>query len=197
MAELGHWPTIYQIVYALYPHPLGRRTLMHRTGITESTVRTHLNKLRAAGLVTMAKEGTALTPSGTQAFTALFEHVLHVGELKLSDLALDRYNAAAWIREVGDALRESWRYRDAAVREGATGVLLLSQRADGWGLSDDVRPLAKKNPNDAAYLERTFDARPGDGAAIAFGPTRRIAQSGLWRVLAELFPIPARKERKR
>ena len=160
MTELGHRPTVYQIIYALHLHPLGRRTLVHRTGITESTVRTHLNKLRAAGLVTVAKGGTALTPLSAKAFTALFERVLHVGGLKLRDLALDHHNAAAWIRGAGNALWESWRYRDAAVREGATGVLLLIQRADGWGLSDDEKPLAEQNPNDAAYLQRTFDAQP-------------------------------------
>lgn len=197
MTELGHRPTVYQLVYALHSHPLGRRTLVHSTGITESTVRTHLNKLRAAGLVTMAKEGTALTPKGTKAFTALLEQVLCVGQLKLSDLALDHHNEAAWIRGAGDALRESWRYRDAAVREGSTGVLLLVQRANGWSLSDDAKLLIKQNPHDASYLQKTFDAQPGDGVIIAFGPSRRIAQSGLWRVLAELFPTQTRKELQR
>jgi len=193
MTELGHGPTVYQLVYALYPNPLGRRTLVHQTGVTEMTVRTHLNKLRVTGYVAMGKGGTALTPSGLKAFATLFERVIHVGELDLKDLALDRHNAAAWIHNVRDGFQESWRYRDAAVREGATGALFLVQRSGSWSLSDDVKPLAKQNPNDAEYLQRIFDAQPGDGTIIAFAPTRRIAHNGLWRVLMELFPIKTRK----
>lgn len=194
MAELGHLPTIYQLVYTLDGRVLGRRTLVQHTGITESTVRTHLNKLNASGWVTMAKGGTALTPSARSAFSTLFERVPQVSVLKLKDLALDRHNAAAWIRNVKDAFHESWRYRDAAVREGATGALLLMHRADGWGLSDDKRPLAQQNPNDADHLQHVFAAQPGDGAVIVFGSTARAAQRGLWRILVDLFPIPTQKE---
>jgi DNA-binding MarR family transcriptional regulator len=194
MKKLGHWPIVYQIVHALDSSPLGRRTLVQRTGITEMTVRTHLNKLREAGYVTMAKGGTALTPAGRAAFETLLERVRHVAALKLKDLALDRYNAAALLRRVGDGFRESWRYRDAAVREGASGVLLLVQRADGWRLSDDPAPLGRQNPRDAAYLERVFDAQPQDGVVVAFGPTPRAARGGLWSVLVEFLPIQLKKE---
>lgn len=194
MAELGHLPTIYQLIYTLDGHALGRRTLVQRTHITESTVRTHLNKLRALGYVTMAKGGTALTPSARSLFSTLFERVPCVSVLKLKDLSLDHHNAAAWIRHVRDAFHESWRYRDAAVREGATGALLLLRRPEGWGLSDDKRPLAQQNPNDAAHLQHVFAAQPGDGAVIVFGSTARAAQSGLWRILVDLFPIPTGKE---
>ncbi len=191
MAELGHLPTVYQLVYALDQHALGRRTLVQRTGITESTVRTHLNKLRTAGYVKMAKGGTTLTPAGRRAFQRLFERVPRVEELPLKELALDHKNVAALIRGMGERFRESWRYRDAAVRAGATGALLLIRRQSSWTLSDDPTPLARQNPHDASHLERAFafDSQPGDGMVIVFGPTRRVAAGGLWCVLTELFPM--------
>ena len=192
-----HRPTIYQLVYELHKQPLGRRTLVARTGITEMTVRTHLNKLRASGLVTMAKGGTVLTAHGRKTFAQLLERVLYVGELQLRDLALDRHNEAVWIRGAGGAFQESWRYRDAAVREGATGALLLIHGPRGWRLSDDVKPLATQNPQDAEHLQRMLPALPGDGAIIAFGPTRAAACRGLWSVLVDLFPIKTRKESKK
>lgn len=196
MNELGHSPTIYQLIYELHKQPLGRRTLVTRTGITEMTVRTHLNKLRAVGLVTVAKGGTRLTAHGRKTFAQLIEKVLYVGELKLRDLALDRHNEAVWIRGAGDAFQESWRYRDAAVREGATGAILLIHRPEGWRLSDDVKPLAKQNPHDSEHLQRMLPALPGDGTIIAFGPTRVAACRGLWSVLVDLFPTKTRKESK-
>jgi hypothetical protein len=119
--------------------------------------------------------------------------VLSVEELQLQDLSLDRHNLAALIGGVRDAFQESWRYRDAAVREGATGALLLLYQADGWRLSGDAKPLAEQNPHDVERLERTFDARPGDGAVIAFAPTRRHACRGLWSIIAGLFPFESLK----
>jgi len=192
--ELGHLPTVYRLVYALDQRTLGRRTLVERTGISEMTVRTHLNKLRRAGLVKMAKAGTTLTPKCLETFEKLFECVISVGELELEELALDHHNAAAVVRRL-ETLRESWRYRDAAVREGATGALLLVKRPDGWGWCEDPTPLGEQNPHDAPYLEHCVKAHPGDGLIIAFGPSVEPARRGLWSVLVELFPLFQRKPR--
>lgn len=190
MRDLGHLPTIYQLVYALDERALGRRTLVHQTGITESTVRTHLGKLRDAGYVKMAKAGTSLTAQGLGTFEPLFDLVKHVTELELSELALDRHNVAALLRRADEPFRESWRYRDAAVREGATGALLLVKRPEGWALGDDAAPLARHNPNDAAHIdERAPGPRLGDGLVISFGATPQVARAGLWRIIAELVPF--------
>lgn len=186
--DLGHLPTVYQIVYALNRGTLGRRTLVELTSISEMTVRTHLGKLRRAGLVEMSKAGTTLTAKGLATFDKLFERVVSVGELELEELALDRHNAAAVVRRL-ETLRESWRYRDAAVREGATGVLLLVKRPDVWGWSEDPMPLVEQNPHDASYLESRVQAQAGDGLIIAFGPSLSLARYGLWSVLVELIPL--------
>ena len=200
-ADLGHWPTVYQLVWALNRKTLGRRTLVARTGITESTVRTHLNKLRRAGLVKMAKAGTSLTAQGLEAFSALWAGVRWVGALPLepstSALALDRHNAAALVAGAADKLKESWRYRDAAVREGATGALLLIKRPEGWAFGDEPHPqpltLGARYPEDAAHVERALSEagarpQPGDALLVAFGPDPQAARAGLWRVIVELFP---------
>jgi len=200
-ADLGHWPTVYQLVWALNRKTLGRRTLVARTGITESTVRTHLNKLRRAGLVKMAKAGTSLTaPPG----------VRWVGALPLepstSALALDRHNAAALVAGAADKLKGSWRYRDAAVREGATGALLLVKRPEGWAFGDELEPqpltLEARYPETAVQIERALSGagtrpQPGDALLVAFGPDRQAARAGLWRVIVELFPPPTETETRK
>jgi DNA-binding transcriptional ArsR family regulator len=189
-AELGHLPTVYQLVWALNHRALGRRTLVEWTGVTESTVRTHLNKLRRAGLVKMAKAGTSLTAQGLEAFAPLFGNVCWTGSLALQDLALDRHNAAALLTAMAGKFKESWRYRDAAVREGATGALLLVKRPDdGWAFSDEPLRLVERYPEDAAQIEKALpQAQPGDALVVAFGAEPREARAGLWRVIVELFP---------
>ena len=190
ISELGHLPTVYQLVWALDKRALGRRRLVERTGITESTVRTHLRKLQAAGLVKMAKAGTSLTALGFDAFTPLFERVRWTGSLALRELALDLHNVAALLADSAEGFKESWRYRDAAVREGATGALLLvKRRGDGWAFGDEPLKLAERYPEDAAQLERTLpQTQPGDALIVAFGVECREARAGLWRVIVELFP---------
>jgi DNA-binding transcriptional ArsR family regulator len=164
---------------------------VEKTGITESTVRTHLRKMRRAGLVKMAKAGTSLTAQGLEAFAPLLERVRWVGPLALGELALDHHNAAALLANFREELKESWRYRDAAVRAGATGALLLVKLSDGWAFSDELLPLKGRYPTDAAKLEETLShAEPEDALVIAFGAEPHEARAGLWRVIVELLPLP-------
>ena len=177
----------YALLYALREGSLGRRTLVRQTAITEMTVRTHLEKLRALGLVAMAKGGTSLTPSGLEAFKSGLRRIAHVGPLPLAELALDHYNAAALVTQAKDALKESWRFRDLAVRAGATGALFLTRGPDYWHLSDDARPLNEKNPRDAQTIESRYAARPDDGLVIVFSADKTRASLGLWEILTTLI----------
>jgi DNA-binding transcriptional ArsR family regulator len=181
------------LIYALREGALGRRTLVQRTGITESIVRTHLEKLRAAGLVAMAKAGTTLTPPGLRTFNEKIQRISHVAPLPLSELALDRFNAAALVAQAGDALREGWRYRDLAVRAGASGALFLTRGSEHWHMSNEERPLHDHNPQDAETIEALYPAaRPGDGLVIAFSAEKTLAGLGLWETLTALITISER-----
>lgn len=189
MPDLGHLPTVYQIAYALDGRALGRRTLVRRTGVTESTVRTHLNKLRDAGYVTMAKAGSALTAAGWDHFTPVLEQVTPVPEIALNGLSLGGHQAAALVASAEADLPTTLRLRDAAVREGAAGALLLVKRGDDWALSDDDRPLSERDPADAAHIEDVTRDRTETSLIVAFGATPQVARMGLWRIVVELLPL--------
>ncbi|HED04301.1 MAG TPA: ArsR family transcriptional regulator [Candidatus Fraserbacteria bacterium] len=175
------------LIYALRQGPLGRRTLVSRLGIGESTVRTQLEKLRAAGYMSMAKAGTSLTAAGQELLQGQLRKISQVGPLQLSELALDRWNSAALIAEAQDSLSEVWRYRDLAVRAGASGALFLVRGPSYWHLSDDARSLEQHNPRDAREIEARYPARPGDGLVITFSD--RVAPAGLalWEILTALI----------
>jgi predicted transcriptional regulator len=182
----------YQLAYFLKTTPLGRRTLVQCTGLTESVVRTELGKLEAQEFVRFAKAGTTLTPTGKTHFEELFRRVPRIEELDLAELKLDRFNRAAQIRRGGVAL-QTWRLRDLAVREGATGALFLIQREKHLCLVDEARPLAHHNGRDASLLQAHFsDLQAGDLLVIVFAPNRATAGAGLWRILSEIVPIGER-----
>jgi len=183
----------FQLLYALHDQPLGRRTLVEKTGITEMTVRTHLNKLRDAGLVSMAKSGTELTDKALNGFGEILGAIDKVAEVSIEPLSLSTANVAAHIQGHAEAADRTLHFRDAAVRAGATGAILLIWDGEGWSFSEDADALRENNPRERDLLSAQFEGRSGDVLVIAFGSTMPIAQAGLWNVIAEMMPIDLEK----
>ena len=171
------------LVYTLKGGPLGRRTLVDRTGFSESVVRTELNKLEARGLVQFAKAGTTLTEEATRSFAGLFSRVRSVASLELGSLSLDACNRAARVGKLPDE-SPSWQSRDLAVREGATGTLLLRQGAEGLAMPDGDGSFRERNPAAVQQIEEAFGRLDeGDYVVVVFAPDDARAAAGLWRIL--------------
>lgn len=176
-----------QLAYLLNRESTGRRTLVKRTGLTESTVRTQLNKLKAQKYITSSKAGTTLTPKGRRAFKSILERVKWIGELTLAELKLDRFNSAALITGVG-CLEGLWKYRDLAVRAGATAALFLSSVRGDLHFVDTGHRVSKQNPKDARLIKEVFKAADDkDLIAIVFAPRRAEANKGLWGIIRRLL----------
>ncbi len=177
----------YQLLYELRATPLGRRTLVKRTGLTESVVRTELEKLEAHKLVSFSKLGTALTARGRRFLSEKLGAIIDVREAQLKNLMLDRYGRMAHVRGAADGF-SAWLYRDIAVREGATAALFLAKRKGALCFIEEHEALAKQNPEDSEMLERAFPSlKNGDLIIIVFGPEKRAAARGLWAVLWALL----------
>jgi len=177
-------PIVSQLVYLLHREITGRRTLVKRTGLTESTVRTQLNKLKTQGYILSSKAGMMLTPKGRRAFQPILNRVKEVCELDLTELKLDRFNSAALI-EGTKRLEEPWKYRDLAVRAGATAALFLSCVRGDLHFADTGHKVSKQNPKDAYYIKKVFrGARDGDFIVIVFATQRAEANKGLWQIIS-------------
>lgn len=173
----------YQLLYELRDAPLGRRTLVERTGLTESVVRTELEKLEAQGFVSFSKLGTALTAHGRRFLIKKFSSIAAVRDVQLHNLMLDRYARMAHIRGAADGF-SAWIYRDIAVREGATAALFLTKRKGMFCFIEEQEALATRNPDDSQVLEEALpDFKNGDLLVIAFGRERSAATRGLWAAL--------------
>jgi hypothetical protein len=180
---------LYQLLYTLSDGILGRRTLVDKTGITEMTTRTYLNKLRNLGWVKMEKAGTSLTSKAKHALVSYFDSVDAIHHLNLSGLTLYPANASALLKSCGNSLENSLFLRDAAVRAGAAGALFLVMGKAGWMFSEEDALLAENFADETKVLGQHFDAHRGDLLVIAFGTEMSQARSGLWSVIAELVPI--------
>lgn len=177
----------YQLLYELREAPLGRRTLGERTGLSESVVRTELEKLVSQKLALFSKLGTSLTKRGRQFLMAKLRSVADVCDARLCNLMLDRHGRMAHVRRVGDGL-STWLYRDIAIREGATAALFLTKRKGALCFIEEKEALATHNPNDSRVLEQAFpNLKNGDLIIIVFGPDKGTAGRGLWAVLWALI----------
>lgn len=181
-------PILNQLVFLLSQERLGRRSLACRTGLSEMTVRLELERLRNEGFVTMAKSGVALTNLGRERFLPLLSSIKGFQQLALTTLARDTVSVGALLpyKETGPA----WWHRDHAIREGASGMVMLRYEQKSWCFTHNLEEIGTKNKHDERVIEATFPTqKEGDLLVIVSAPDRRRASLGLWRVITELlFP---------
>lgn len=176
-----------QLAYHISVARLGRRRLAAQTGLSEMAVRIELERMRDRGFVRLARSGVELTAAGRRHFRGLLDRIVRVGPVGLSpSLRLDDVALAAHLTSgVPDSV---WAVRDAAVREGATGLLLLRYGPRGWAFAHDGEPVGLRNPRDADAIGAAFpDPSDGDFLPIAFGSNAKDAGLGLWRAVLVLL----------
>lgn len=193
---LAHY---YELIALLSSGPLGRRTVVLHSSMTESTVRTHLRHLEELGYIHADKQGTELTDRARHDFEELLSRVRLLPPPHLGDLRVDEHASAALVTKAAGDLQKSVYYRDQAVRAGATGAILLIHRGGTWSFPEPPIELSSDYPQDATALERLLDRlgyaqREDDGLALSFGPDQSTAIAGLWSILASLIPSPRRLE---
>ena len=176
----------HQLVFLLAREKLGRRSLAQRSGLSEMTVRLELERLRDEGLVAPVKSGVTLTDSGERRFRSLLAYVRALKELSLASLARDEVTLAALISQA--ERRPVWWYRDQAIREGATAMVMLRYAKEGWCFAHDMEAIGIQNPRDELVIEQAFPTRTqSDLLAIVTAPDRLRASLGLWSVITEVL----------
>jgi len=86
------------------------------------------------------------------------------------------------------ATRPVWWYRDQAIREGATALILLRYVGEAWCFLHAAERLGIQNPLDERVIEEAFPmGDDGNVLAIVSAPDRKRAGAGLWRVINEII----------
>ena len=179
-----------RIAHLLRADRLGRRRIAERTGLSEMSVRLELEQLRAQGLVKLERSGCTLTARGRRVFAGALDRVVDVQRLNLDGLRIDAVNLAAHLHEQPQ-LPEAWKLRDEAIREGASGLILLVRTADAWAYAHNAEPVQIHAPGDAVHLDAAFpSASDSHLCLIVSGPTANVCAGGLWRAIRMLVRLP-------
>ena len=172
-----------RLAYLIQAERLGRRRLAERIGLGEMQVRLELDELRNRGLIRWDRTGCALTEQGLRTFSSVLSLVRDVQSLDLHGLKLDRANLAAHL-VAHASVPAAWQLRDEAIREGATGLILLIQQNGEWTFAHNQEPLRIQSPKDSDQLDRVFsEANPCDLALVVAGADGTTCAQGLWRAI--------------
>jgi len=188
---MGFSTTALQIAFMLRDERLGRRKLAERSGLGEMVVRLEVERLRDQGLIQLDRAGCRLTPKGIRRFGPLLNPVRRVIPVDLIELRMDGVHLAAHLIAHRAGFLDgpsAWTLRDAAIREGATGLISLSWSGTDWTFAHNAEPVRTLNPKDAERLAETFpEPGPEDSLLVAAASDPVSCSSGLWAVIRALY----------
>lgn len=177
-----------QLLYHLQHDTVGRRRLAHRIGRTEMVVRKALDELRVAGLIHVDRNGLRWTPLASTRYGDLMRSVRSVGSLALN---LWGESVETSIAHLGITPRkQAWALRDAALAQGASGLVLLTFVSGLWRFAHNAEPLEEKNPSDAMALRcKLSEPKIGDALILVRAAIPTAAGQGLWTAIAHALDV--------
>jgi len=137
----------------------------------EGSIRTILNKMAREEAIENNREGATLTERGRR---RLHNLGIEVGPVEISIGIHGKY-CAALVRSADQYIKNGREQRDAAVRAGAEGAIILTVKDDNLIFPGDNYPLDQFNTES---VRSTFVLGKGDVVIIGFAPSYNDAEKG-------------------
>ncbi|MGB9778011.1 MAG: DUF4443 domain-containing protein [Candidatus Bathyarchaeales archaeon] len=169
---------ILNAIEVMAKQPIGRGMLAENLKVGEGVVRTIINRLQKAGLITVSKAGCVLTKEGLslwKEYKAIFKAKI---EMNKNELTLAEYNFAILVKNHAHKVKSGMEQRDAAVMVGAksaTTLLFKGQRLIIPSVSDDV---AEDFPKAASQILKLLKPEENDVIIIVSANTPEKAHYG-------------------
>jgi len=175
----------YDIVKALFKlevRPYGRNKLMQVLGLSEASTRSLMRKLKALKYAKSSTRGLVLSEKGAVFVAGL--------KKKISDPIVvenfEKNSIAFKLKNASGKVKIGIEQRDAAVRAGASGALVLVY-SKGTLTMPGVRGLKKENAKLFAELAEKLGLVEGDAIIVAFSPPKISAGKGAWAAAKSLL----------
>ncbi len=156
---------------------IGRQELARELGLGEGTIRTIFKILKSRDLLDSTKKGHFLSKKGSEALKEIYESISVPKSISSQNVYPDFKKIGVHVKNA-PKLRELYRLRDIAVKNGADGAIILKF---------DKRLYAPEYEwQDCSEFERHFDFRNNDALVIAFSGEKGNAENGALAIAAEL-----------
>lgn len=160
---------------------VSRHELARELELGEGTVRTILNNLKARKLLDSTKKGHFLTKKGNELLSRISGYISMPKNLAIDDIYPNLKKSGVVVRNM-HKLKETYKLRDAAVKNGAEGAMILKFE-NRLKMPESASLINYKN------LEKHFELKNNDILVISFSNKSKYAENGALAVTAELNNI--------
>jgi len=154
---------------------IGRSKLAEELAVGEGAMRTMINRLKDAGLITTSKLGCTLTSKGLKLwneYKTVFGRKVGVGK---SELTLADYNFAILVKNHGHKVKSGMEQRDAAIMVGAMGATTIMFKGERLIIPSVSDNMAKDFPETANRMVRLL--QPEENDVIVVGSADNLVKA--------------------
>lgn len=154
---------------------IGRSKLAEELGVGEGAMRTMINRLKDAGLITTSKLGCTLTSKGLKLwneYKTVFRRKVGIGK---TELTLADYNFAILVKNRGHKVKSGMKQRDAAIMVGAKGATTIMFKGERLIIPSVSDNMAKDFPETANRMVRLL--QPEENDVIVVGSADNLVKA--------------------
>ncbi len=156
----------------------GRLDLAKELELGEGTVRTILGILKSKKLLSSNKKGHFLSKNGKGIFVKIIQSISAPKTFTAKTLYPEYKKIVVHVKDAY-FLKQIYKLRDIAVRNGAEGTIILRFENGLYAPESGIR-------QDFGKLEEQFDLKNGDVLVIGFSNNKRDAENGALSIAVEL-----------
>lgn len=154
---------------------IGRSKLAEELGVGEGVMRTMINRLKDADLITTSKLGCALTSKGLKLwneYKMVFRRKVEIGK---NELTLADYNVAILVENREHKVKSGMKQRDAAIMVGAKGATTIMFKGERLIIPSVSDNMTKDFPKVANQMVRLL--QPGENDVIVVGSADSLVKA--------------------
>jgi len=167
--------------------PIGRSKLSEELKTGEGAIRTLIERLKDADLITVSKKGCSLTERGEKIWNKMRLILPQKVKLEPNELTLAACNVAIRVRGCGEKVRSGVEQRDAALLAGAKGAITLFFKRDKLVLPTISEDVARDFPTAFDQITKRLPLEEGDviviGSADAWDKAEYGALAAAWSLI--------------
>jgi len=170
---------IFCALECLAQGPFGRNKLADKLGVGDGAIRTIINRLKAAELISNTKEGCVLTRSGQEVWHQVEQVFPKRSEIPKTEITPSEFNYGFLIKDHGDSVKSGIDQRDAAIIAGAKRAIVLIVKQGHLHVASVDQCIEEKYTEAAAeILKRITPQNSKDVIIIAGAETPLKAKTG-------------------
>lgn len=160
---------------------ISRQELAKALELGEGTVRTILEILKLKKLLDSTKKGHFLSKKGEETLNLICGILTMPKHIAMQSIYPNFKKIGVIVRNVSN-LREIYKLRDIAVKNGADGALILKFNNKLYAPESDYE-------QDYKEMEKHFNFSNGDVLIVAFSNEKKHAENGAIAIAIELNPL--------